>query len=665
MGSHHRWSQGLTGLVMLTFILSHTTTCQFMVQPVSVVQAQGVDAVFECRYLGAQSYNWGLNGEFPTDGNYPPDVTFTPSSGDTPATLTIPATAQYNNIVVQCEAVVRDGRVFISKLSVNATLQVQGPLPAVADLTVSNVAGNCLQLNVTWDAPFSLNLTTAEPDIQYCVDVYNVTCETEENMLQSGCNITTTQYLFDVAYHVGTYSFSVTPRSNNDGSLNGTTSTAQFSYEPQAIPIDEVNFTTNTELNPLQVTFPASLVHECRVPDRYSVLLQYIDREVADPCICSTDSSTEVSGNKQMIVLDLNCSSCNIEHHRRCNLTLLAEINLQNIPPVMTMDISTHDVYKVTNLIMEENEVSITVNYLQKSNDTGFVAIVYSVDSPYDLHYQAVYRENTSSTVGNLADRVYKLAVFDLNDVMKPERKLIFPAVLPTKTLDNTRYGTTERRAGGEDMNATEVNGMICISCSSSCVGIIHSQYGLDQGSITLIPRTVNDSGQNCTESIPKGIYFAAIFKRWSNALHEVPSYKTMIPIGLSTSTTASDAHTPATPDVETAIVGGIAAAIFITSLVLVVVVIFIVFVWRRKTDKDLITGLGASSIANPTKQEPSISDGLKRNEAYDPVTLLTENDAYNILNIRSGMCSQMTERSPSPPHIYDEPMLLTRIPAV
>ena len=65
------------------------------------------------------------------------------------------------------------------------------------------------------------------------------------------------------------------------------------------------------------------------------------------------------------------------------------------------------------------------------------------------------------------------------------------------------------------------------------------------------------------------------------------------------------------------------------------------------------------------TLQELSISDGLKRNEAYDPVTLLTENDAYNILNIRSGTCSQMTERSPSPPHIYDEPMLLTRIPAV
>ena len=110
--------------VLNAFILS--VACQFTVQPVSVVQAQGVIAVFECRYLGAQSYNWGLNGEFPTYDSYPPDVTVTLSSGDTPETLTIPATAQYNNTVVQCEAVVRDGRVFIPELSVNATLQVQG-----------------------------------------------------------------------------------------------------------------------------------------------------------------------------------------------------------------------------------------------------------------------------------------------------------------------------------------------------------------------------------------------------------------------------------------------------------------------------------------------------------------------------------------------------------
>ena len=104
------------------------------------------------------------------------------------------------------------------------------PLPAVTDLNVNNVAGSCSQLSVTWVSPSSLNLTTADPDIQYCVDVYNVTYEGEGNLLLSECNITTTQYMFDVSYPVGTYSFSVTPRSNIDGSLNGTNSTAQFSY---------------------------------------------------------------------------------------------------------------------------------------------------------------------------------------------------------------------------------------------------------------------------------------------------------------------------------------------------------------------------------------------------------------------------------------------------
>ncbi len=72
--------------------------------------------------------------------------------------------------------------------------------------------------------------------------------------------------------------------------------------------------------------------------------------------------------------------------------------------------------YKLTKLTLENNEVSITVEHLPQSNDTGFVAIVYSVDFPSDLRYQVVSQKNTSSTVGNLADHVYKLAVFDLND---------------------------------------------------------------------------------------------------------------------------------------------------------------------------------------------------------------------------------------------------------
>ncbi len=71
---------------------------QFTIQPVSVVQAQGLNAVFECWYPGAQNRNWGFNGEVPTDDSYPPNVTVTLPSGDTPATLTIPATAQWCSV---------------------------------------------------------------------------------------------------------------------------------------------------------------------------------------------------------------------------------------------------------------------------------------------------------------------------------------------------------------------------------------------------------------------------------------------------------------------------------------------------------------------------------------------------------------------------------------
>ena len=78
---------------------------QFAVQPVSVVQAQGIDAVFECQYPGAQSYNWGINGEFPSHNSLPPDVTVTLPSGNLPTKLII-ATGQYNITVVQCEALV-------------------------------------------------------------------------------------------------------------------------------------------------------------------------------------------------------------------------------------------------------------------------------------------------------------------------------------------------------------------------------------------------------------------------------------------------------------------------------------------------------------------------------------------------------------------------------
>ena len=98
----------------------------FTVQPESVVQAEGLEAVFECLYPGAQSHGWGINGGFLPDDQFPPDVTRIPPSGDSPARLIIPATPQYNNTVVQCRAIVEEGGDFRGVLSCPALLVLQG-----------------------------------------------------------------------------------------------------------------------------------------------------------------------------------------------------------------------------------------------------------------------------------------------------------------------------------------------------------------------------------------------------------------------------------------------------------------------------------------------------------------------------------------------------------
>ena len=90
----------------------------FTIQPVSVRQAEGLEAVFECRYPGdGITHSLFVNGNV-IDVNVP--------SGDSPASLTVPTRPEYNNTVVQCEAVVRMGGSAVFVLSDNATLTVYG-----------------------------------------------------------------------------------------------------------------------------------------------------------------------------------------------------------------------------------------------------------------------------------------------------------------------------------------------------------------------------------------------------------------------------------------------------------------------------------------------------------------------------------------------------------
>ena len=74
---------------------------------------------------------------------------------------------------------------------------------------------------LSWDPPFSLNLTSVDPDIVYCVDVYNITCGGRE-LVFSDCNVTENNYTSDaIAPDDYIYEYIVTPRSNVQGAKNG------------------------------------------------------------------------------------------------------------------------------------------------------------------------------------------------------------------------------------------------------------------------------------------------------------------------------------------------------------------------------------------------------------------------------------------------------------
>ena len=123
------WKEGSGSIptLPLHYVFIIILAQQFTVQPESVVQAEGLEAVFECLCPGAVSHTWGLDGVFLAADQFPPNVTRVTVLGDSPARLIIPATPQYNNIVVQCRAIVDEGGgSFRSVLSNNGTLRVQG-----------------------------------------------------------------------------------------------------------------------------------------------------------------------------------------------------------------------------------------------------------------------------------------------------------------------------------------------------------------------------------------------------------------------------------------------------------------------------------------------------------------------------------------------------------
>lgn len=75
-----------------------------------------------------------------------------------------------------------------------------------------------------WDPPYSLDLTSTDPDIVYCVDVYNHSCANHRIHIISNCSIEDSVYPYNSPQDIGLLEYVVTPRSNAEGVINGTPS---------------------------------------------------------------------------------------------------------------------------------------------------------------------------------------------------------------------------------------------------------------------------------------------------------------------------------------------------------------------------------------------------------------------------------------------------------
>ena len=99
---------------------------------------------------------------------------------------------------------------------------------------VSNIERN--SSTISWVPPPTLDLTSVDPDIAYCVEVYNITCGVDA-LVVGDCNVTETRYVDSRLLQGHIYRIIITPRSNVPTATNGTVSIKQGTYNIMTFPV--------------------------------------------------------------------------------------------------------------------------------------------------------------------------------------------------------------------------------------------------------------------------------------------------------------------------------------------------------------------------------------------------------------------------------------------
>lgn len=91
---------------------------------------------------------------------------------------------------------------------------------------VRNISRTSALNLISWLPSKSANLSNAEPDIAYCLEVYNATCGSRDELINL-CNLTEPRYFYgDGELHPNKiYNITVIPRSNVEGASNGSATT--------------------------------------------------------------------------------------------------------------------------------------------------------------------------------------------------------------------------------------------------------------------------------------------------------------------------------------------------------------------------------------------------------------------------------------------------------
>ncbi|XP_064391238.1 uncharacterized protein LOC135339045 isoform X2 [Halichondria panicea] len=643
---HALMDKSLTSFTFLfmagSFIIA--VTAQFTVQPVSVERAEGLEAVFNCRYQVegfTDNYFWYMNNvvvgpDTETVRTRPPS---SPAGGL--ATLIILATPQHNNSVVYCSAVIINGTGITLADSSTASLVVRETV-----LTHFIVAPNTI--TVMWNA---LPLT------EYCVDITRTTLDsTETVVLDSLCGFTN-EYIYMYSDNSVCARFTVTP---TDGEMRGTTSelcTGLFTR----VEGGEQHRILETKRNKL-VKFRAT-VPSCTKFTRYRVdsdlLTPSIDRSITDPFLFDGSLSFSLPTDKMT----------------EYSVTLTDENGIdfvfENIP------ISTFD---VQDLLVSEcpgsGGICVSIVYVEGTLSPGaLVCAIRIIDGVFDfanMKLVTIPRNSIENFTIPVPSGEYRVIAFDLESNHLPRMPVSMVALSQNEMTVNLIGEDITSPPPREGISATRlINQEVSVICSDSalnCIVLFQSTTILKRVLVGFINASSTSTVISLNATFGDG-YVVVYSWNTSQSIFE-GEVSLIIQLDLPTTTApttppTSDPQTdPPPPDIEslpTSVIAAAAIAGLVILLLLVVTTVGTVVVILRKRRQNEVEVPESDGRVDWSSTFAGIE---QPNEAYASVLKLKKNIAYEQTKkprgqrIDDSQASATTEghyESIEPVHVYED----------